>query len=387
MKFFTLHPAIQEKWARKRIARAGGSTEDFALAGVSLPTLGGIPITSPERWNAYRAKLVPAIYRARTMTAGVLASLPIVDRDTGEPIGSPNVETSRREIVTETVLAMLDGPEAYWWLRGTGPEVIPTRFMNVEWNETQTRRVYRLNLPGRGELRMRPSGAVQRNLAVLPLDRGAEDLTGTGPMQSRRIEGLIAEQAYSQDFFENHARPGGKLTIPGRGTAQQAAQMLADWEAAQIGRKTAAMFGGIEYEADSFSPSDSDWVNTHLTGILDVAQLFFMPSSLLGYNAPGSSVTYENVGNVYEGWWRQGLGPMFGEPIAETLSEITGRALTFDPEQLFLADLETRVDSAAKLVQAGYDPADALDKVGLPEMRHSGLIPTTLYQEPSEVTT
>jgi HK97 family phage portal protein len=311
-----------------------------------------------------KAMAVASIFRARMMNADTLGSLPV---RVGESlVGAPNETQDTQEFVVETVLSMQDVGEAYWKIDGKGVYVLNPARITASWSEDWTTRLYEYD--GR---KMRTAG-MSRNLIVIPMNRAAGDLTGSGPMQSNRIAGLIAEQKYSQDYFENNAQHTGALTHPGILTAEEAKKLYDQWTLGQENRTTGILSGGMDYKPLSFNPQDSEWVNTHLVGVGDVATLFGVPSALLNYNQPGSSITYQAIGDVYEGYWRQTLAPTYARRIERAWTQVLGTQVRFDPEELFLASLRERGEVAVQLVAAGYDPAGSLDITGLPPIGYIG---------------
>ena len=328
-----------------------------------------------------RALAVAAIYRARQMNADTLGSLPL--RPVGDDAGvvpAPNARQSTREFVIETVLSMQDKGDAYWRIQPNGDlDVLWPTDMRVTWNADRTRREYRY----RTDALLRPEG-IGRNLVVLSLNRSADDLTGAGPMESGRISGLIAEQAYSQEYFENNGNPTGILAATREITADEAKLLKESWVAARAIRQPAVLGAGLTWDPSSFSPNDSQWVETHMVGIGDIATLFAIPGVLLNYNQPGASLTYQAIDDVYEGYWRAGLFPNFGTAIEQAWAEATDTLARFDPEALFLASLKERAEAAGVLVRAGYDPADTVNVVGLPAIRHTAPLPVTIQQEKNQ---
>lgn len=318
-----------------------------------------------------RSASVAAIYRARSLTTDVLASMPL--RIGSVPLEPLNPRQTVREFVTETVRSMIDKGDAYLRItQDRNLHVLKPSSMDVTWSQDGETRVYTYR-----NVRQFPS-----SLMVLALDRGPEDLTGFGPMQSERIAGLIAEQAYSQTYFENSSNPTGLITSPHRLDKATAEKLQAQWIEQQAqARRPAVLSGGLSWEATAASPQETDWVKTHVAGVGDAGLLFGVPGTILGYNTPGSSLTYESLADVHEQWWREVLYPSYAKPIEDALSEIKAAPVRFDPEEFFLASLGTRAQATRTLVDAGYDPAAAADVAGLPPMAHTGAAPTTVQKE------
>jgi HK97 family phage portal protein len=321
-----------------------------------------------------RALSVAAIFRARQLNADTLASLPVKAGESLVP--APNSDQDTLEFVSETVMSMQDYGEGYWRRYDNGDlRVLDATRMHVDWDKSKTNRVYTYD-----DKRMRHWG-LDPSLIVLPINRAAGDLTGRGPMQSGRIAGIIAEQRYVESFYLNNAQPTGLLSHPGVLDAGEAKAFVEQWEAGQGERGTAVVSGGLEYKPTSFNPADSEWVETHMVSVGDCATLFGVPSVLLNHAVSGSTLTYQAIGDVYQGYYRMTLGPTYGRRIEKAWSKVLGRPVAFDPEGLFLASLKTRADTVGVLVRAGYDPAGAVDSAGLPPLEHTGLIPTTIQTE------
>ena len=320
---------------------------------------------------------VAAIYRARTLTVDAMGSIPVYVDGNGR-VPAPNATQTTSEFIRETVRSLVDCGDAYWRVSANGSvSVLKPSLMEVSWNTpNMDARIYTYN----GQ-RVFPGV----NMRVLSLDRGPEDLTGFGPMESDRIVGLIAEQRYSQQYYENNGNPTGILKTPGKLTQQEADKLKAQWVAARGVRTPAILGGGIEWSATSFSAQESEWVAAHQAGIGDAALLFGIPGAMMDYNTPGASLTYQNLGDLAEQWWRSTLYPTYARRIEEHMAEVLQQTVVFDPEQFFLSPLSTRANSARQLVDGGWNPDDVLDAVGLPKMRYRpDVVPTTVQTDPQE---
>jgi len=321
-----------------------------------------------------RALAVAAILRARQINADTLSALPL--KAGGSLVPAPNSTQDVQSLVAETVLSLQDFGDAYWRVTADGFKVLPYERMNVVWSDTKAinrRRVYRFE-----NQVLRPTG-LAKNLIVISMNRGANDLTGFGWMMSRRIEGIIAEQNYSQEYFENNAMPAGIMSVPKEPSKDEA--KLIKQQVAESQRARSLMVKPTSWQFDplSFNATDSDWVDAHLVGVGDVATLSGVPSFLLNHVPKGSSTNYENVEQILVRLWRETLAPTYARRIEAAWNEATGILVKFDPEELFLASMINRANSAAVLAGAGYDGAGVADVVGLPPLgfeRVSPNVPT-----------
>lgn len=318
------------------------------------------------------ALAVASIFRARQMNADTVASLELTFDD-GGLVPPANADLDIDEAAGEIILSMQDHGEAYLAPEANSGrfKVVPFEDVHVQWLNGDFRTRIREYRSMSTSAKYRTSGMFP-NLIVIAMNRGASDLTGVGPMESPRIAGLLAEQKYSQEYFENHGSPTGILKFNGNVTDEQARVAARKWVEARTTRSPAVLGGNVDWAPQSFSANDSLWTDTHLVGIGDVATLFGCPARLLNYNQPGSSLTYENVDHVYTRYWRETLQPTYARRILRALSRIHRRQVFINPEPLFKADLQTRTEAAGRLTDAGYTPADVLDAVSLPAMGYDG---------------
>ena len=153
---------------------------------------------------------IAAVYRARQMNASTVAALPLTLN--GEPVPAPNRYQSWLTFLTEAILAMEDHGEAYVYINGTDVSVLPNDQVTVTWNTDETVRIYERVSNGT-RFREDPTSAL-RNLIVVPMNRGADDLTGVGPMESGRIQSILEAQKYATEYFANSGQPTGTLNVP-----------------------------------------------------------------------------------------------------------------------------------------------------------------------------
>lgn len=319
---------------------------------------------------------VAAVFRARAMNADTPAALEVKVGESLVP--APNATQDTQEFITETILALQDYGDAYWRVTFDGDmTVIPNRDVIVRWDTNRKKRLYSYR---NTNIQFRTEGAVP-NLRVISVNRGAGDLTGKGWMQSDAIKGIIAIQQYSQEYFENNGNPTGVLSTPGVLTKPEADRLKSQWVDARTIRTPAVLSGGMQWDGTSFSASDSTWVQSQESATLSVAAISGVPAHFLAASPSGSSLTYTNLSDLYEGFWRMTLWPQYIARITRAWTAVLGQQVTFDPEPLFLASMKDRVYSVSELVRTGFNPADSLDEVGLPPIGHTGEVPVTLQQE------
>jgi HK97 family phage portal protein len=87
----------------------------------------------------------------------------------------------------------------------------------------------------------------------------------------------------------------------------------------------------------------------------EAARIFGMPGSLLEYGAPGSSLTYQNLSDVWVQFVRGCLLPNYLDPIEQALSDLLPRSqvVKLYVEGLQRADVKTRYDVYASGITSG----------------------------------
>ena len=321
------------------------------------------------------AMAVAAVFRARQLNADTPASLEVKVGDSLVP--APNIDQTVQEFVVEAILAMQDHGDLYVGVRDGEMWVVKNDHITVKWDDSGRFRRYYNTETG---IRYRLTGPA-RNLIVVSMNRGVEDLTGMGWMESKRLQGIIAEQAWSQEYFENNASPVGVLSVPGVMTAEEAQRLKEQWINQRTKRTPAVVSAGAQWQDTSFSATDSEWTQTHLVGIGDVSALSGVPSNFLAYSPPGSTLTYQNVSDLWRIYWTQTLKVTYVSRLEAMWTSVLGQTVRFDPEPLLISSMKDRVWSATELVRTGFDPAEALDQVGMPPIPHTGEIPVTLQTD------
>ena len=100
----------------------------------------------------------------------------------------------------------------------------------------------------------------------------------------------------------------------------------------------------------------------------DAARMFRIPGSLLEYQQPGASLTYQNLEGEFTKLIRTCLQPLYLEPIEQALSDLLTRSTVarFNVKGFLRADVKTRFDVHKTAIEAGiYDPAYAQREEGI----------------------
>ena len=243
-----------------------------------------------------------------------------------------------------------------------------------------------------------------------------------------------ALENYAAKFFGSGTQTSGVLEFPGNLTADQAKQMQEAFDSRHRGwgraHKTAIISGGAKYVPTNVPNDQAQFLDSRRMAVEDVARAFNIPPHLMGL--PGTN-SYASVEQNNLAWVTHCLRPIVEKiegafnplmsryPGGETAfikfnldgllrADINSRMSAFstglqagfltindvrrledlqpilDPSadtvrvplanvNVEAADLSAqteRVDMAQRLIQVGFDPADVMEKLGLPAIAHTG---------------
>jgi len=256
----------------------------------------------------------------------------------------------------------------------------------------------------------------------------------------------LALENYAARFFGQGATTQGIIEYPGKLTAQQAKELQQGFDARHKGwkraHKTGVLSNGAQYKPTSVGNDQAQFIDSRRMAVEDVARAFKIPSHLL--NLPGTN-SYASVEQNNLAWVTHCLRPI-AQKLESAFSPLLSRVeggdtafIRFNMDGLLRADINNRysaysvgqqsgfltvndvrrledlpdiddesantvrvplanvnvdaatvtaqserVDMAQRLVQVGYDPAEVLAALGLPEIAHTGL-PSVQLQPTSQI--
>lgn len=214
---------------------------------------------------------------------------------------------------------------------------------------------------------------------------------GIGAIQSVMLEIQSARAAaeWNRNFFRNGAMPGGVIEVPNELSDPEFQTLLTRWRESHKGVSRAHRVGVLEHGA-KFTPvsySIKDMQMTEVRGMTrdSIMEAFGISRHMLGITEDvnravanaGEYMFAKYIARTRARRWRSMLNnfylPLFGS---------TAVGLEFDfhspvPEDTELenATRESRVKAYKDLIDAGVEPDDAAEVVGLPPMRHTGSVP------------
>jgi len=350
------------RWLVGRDPTQDRATISTALNGSSASSLEDLigrirPIrNSPWRAAGQREALgVPAVFKAVSLISNTVGSLSMEGyragaklpvEDTPRLVIRPNPLTRPHEFWRDSAFNMARLGEAWWWtakrdIDGSPMSLIPVdpREVNVEEN---TRDPMRPVIHWR-EARMPNEDMTQ--ITYLPDPNSP--LRGWGPLQAcgAAVSVAVEAQEWAADWFAgNPANTWIKSAVDI--DEAEAEGIKSQWMADSLNlpKVTGPLIEDVKDVGTDPERAQMTEARNFANG--EIALMFSIPSTLLNYAVQGSTITYQNVGQVADDFLRQCLLPHYLEPMEQAMSDLLTRATIgrFNVEALLRADIRTRYD-------------------------------------------
>jgi HK97 family phage portal protein len=342
-------------------------------------------VTKAWRHASVREALgVPAIFRAVTLIANTTASLGIEayrkgvrlsDDETPTLIKRPDPFRIPRDFYRDTASDLASWGEFWWWVarrdsdeRALSLIVVPPWEITVELGSDRLRpRIMWTTADGTKEMRRE-----DMRHGTFRLDETG--LRGVGPLQlcGAAVSVAVEAQDWAANFYADGGTPSYTIKSAVQLTQDEASDLKSQWTN-QPNNVPRVIDPGIE-DVKQFG------VNEQGAGMLasreynngDAARMFGIPGSLLEYNSPGSSLTYQNVEQEFIKFVKTCLGPDYLVVIEQHMSDLLARTLAakFDVAGFQRADVKTRWEVYKLATEVlGQEEAAELARVG------EGLVP------------
>jgi len=186
-------------------------------------------------------------------------------------------------------------------------------------------------------------------------------LRGIGPLQmcGAAISVAVEAQEWAANFFAAGGYPSVVLKSEVDMTEDEAAALKAQWVGtpANMPRVTTPNYTIEEFGAN---PQGAQMLQARDYQVGDVARMFGIPSSLLDYSTPGSSLTYQNLEGEFGKFVRACLWPNYLEAIEQAISDLLTRSTVarFNIDALTRSDIKTRYEVYASGITSGVLTAE-----------------------------
>jgi HK97 family phage portal protein len=210
---------------------------------------------------------------------------------------------------------------------------------------------------------------------------------GIGPVGTvlNGIESLKYSAEWNRNFFINGAEPGGIIKAPGKLTDDEFNELRDRWAEGHKGVSRAHRVGileGTEWIERGSSMKDMQFVELRNVSRDELREAWRIHKANLGMSDDVNRANAEAAGEFFD---RQQVIPRLNR-IRMTLNEkllpmfgSAGVGVEFDydnpvPEdrEADSAELIAKANAAKTLIDAGFDPDDVLETVGLPQMGMAG---------------
>lgn len=194
----------------------------------------------------------------------------------------------------------------------------------------------------------------RENVVHITLMRDEVTGRGIGPLQRCGVALNVAVEAdrWASRFYVGGI-PSVFLDSENPINAEEAAKVKDQWltdppNVPKVGH-------GFTPSTLQVNPEVAQLVESRMHSRGDAAVAFGIPGKLLEYSAGGSSLTYQNVGDLATELVRLTLAPQYLEPIEQHFSDLLprGHEVRFDVEGFQRADAKTRYEVYAQGIENG----------------------------------
>jgi HK97 family phage portal protein len=303
---------------------------------------------------------VPAIQRAVTLIANVAGSLSVQGYQSGalmteapRLIQRPDPYSTPQEFYRDSTYNIATRGECVWWIASvnsfeqpTALIVVPLAELRVEQNDRN--RLFPTYTWGTVKSTRYSTANREGRFVHITYLKEPGALRGVGPLQLAGAATSVSVEA--QEFAANYYATGGYpsmlISSELELTDAEALALKTAWTTSPSNMPKVISGEGLEAKEFATNVQGAQMLEAreHQNG--DAARMFGIPGSLVEYGAPGSSLTYQNLAEVWNQFVKGCLAPNYLEPMEQALTDLLPRAQTarFYVEGLLRADIKTRYE-------------------------------------------
>jgi HK97 family phage portal protein len=324
---------------------------------------------------------VPAIQRAVTLISNTTGSLALIGyrfgqrmEETPRLVVRPDPFAMPRDFYRDTAYCQATRGEFIWWIAARGGDdvasslvVVPPSEVKIEanpWNRLLPSYTW-------GTIkstRYSPANPSGQFVHVTYL-REPMALRGLGPLQLAGAAASVSVEAqeWAANFYAAGGYPSIELHSEFDLDTTEAAALKAQWidTPSNMPKVTS---GAITAKEIAANPQGAQMLEAREYQNGDAARMFGIPGSLLEYSTPGSSLTYQNLAEVWTSFVRGCLAPNYLEPIEQALTDLLPRSIVvrFFVDGLQRADVKTRFEVYKSGIESGVlTPEMAQEREGI----------------------
>jgi HK97 family phage portal protein len=343
-------------------------------------------VAKPE-WRLYRSQATDGRVRYTTNDQGSDDRVEVVKHQAKTVLLKPNPYYSRFGLFELSQMYMELTGECFWVIdrdpRSSIPlglwPVRPDRMDEVP-DAVNYLKGWIYTSPDGGEkVPLRPSDVIQ-----VKYPNPLNPYRGLGPVQAVLVDIDAAKYSaeWNRNFFINSAQPGGVLQVDHRLGDDEWNELTNRWRESHRGvsraHRVAVLEAGVTWIPNEIHMKDMDFANLRNVSRDLIREAWGIHKIMLGNSDDVNRANAQTGEEVFANWsvaprlerWKDALNeqflPLFGS-AGDGVEWDFIYPLPQNREQ-DNAELMAKSSAALSLIQAGYDPADVLETVGLPAM-------------------
>ena len=275
-------------------------------------------------------------------------------------VTKPDVDTTKEAFYGSAIVSLLlEGNIFIRVFRNRRGEIVDMKVLNPLDVDVKRNGQGRLIFNVKGESR----GLTQDDIVFIPDVVMPGSIRGISRVDALKENFGLASalEKYAARFFGSGTQTSGVLEVPGNLTAEQAKSMQEAFDSRHRGwaraHKTAIITGGAQYKPTNVPNDQAQFLDSRRMAVEDVARAFNIPPHLLGL--PGTN-TYASVEQNNIAFVTHTLRPIAQKiegAMTMLLSQETGKEaafVKFSLDGLLRADINARTESYARGLQSGY---------------------------------
>ena len=275
-------------------------------------------------------------------------------------VTKPDVDTTKEAFYGAAIVSLLlEGNIFIRVFRNRRGEIVDMKVLNPLDVEVKRNGQGRLIFNIKGESR----GLTQDDIVFIPDVVMPGSIRGISRVDALKENFGLASalEKYAARFFGSGTQTSGVLEVPGNLTAEQAKSMQEAFDSRHRGwaraHKTAIITGGAQYKPTNVPNDQAQFLDSRRMAVEDVARAFNIPPHLLGL--PGTN-TYASVEQNNIAFVTHTLRPIAQKiegAMTALLAQETGKEaafVKFSLDGLLRADINARTESYARGLQSGY---------------------------------
>lgn len=275
-------------------------------------------------------------------------------------VTKPDVDTTKEAFYGAAIVSLLlEGNIFIRVFRNRRGEIVDMKVLNPLDVEVKRNGQGRLIFNVKGESR----GLTQDDIVFIPDVVMPGSIRGISRVDALKENFGLASalEKYAARFFGSGTQTSGVLEVPGNLTAEQAKSMQEAFDSRHRGwaraHKTAIITGGAQYKPTNVPNDQAQFLDSRRMAVEDVARAFNIPPHLLGL--PGTN-TYASVEQNNIAFVTHTLRPIAQKiegAMTALLAQETGKEaafVKFSLDGLLRADVNSRTEAYARGLQSGY---------------------------------